>query len=254
MASTFANLRSIFKSDLEPSLKPLAIALALHGDEAAQVLYPSVRTLAAWLGRDRRTVQRGLRALEQLAVIRPLTTGGYGSADRNPRGGTTTVYAFQFDHLPEGRHQRRPSRVTTDTQRATPATPLATGKGGNCNTKGRQMKHVKGGTGDARSTLDRLRSTLRKDNPPVPPFSGGRRLNANTTTPISQRKPSKREWESAMKTRELWGECRHEPTCTTNKKCLGRIVMADRASVVQGMQQELAAQVGGHKGKVSHGG
>jgi hypothetical protein len=90
MPSTLANMRRILESDLVPSLKLLAIALARHGDSDGLGIYPSVRTLAAWLGRDRRTVQIGLGDLEHLELIRPRTKGGYGSGDQNPRKSSAT--------------------------------------------------------------------------------------------------------------------------------------------------------------------
>jgi Helix-turn-helix domain len=162
--STFANMRWILESDLVPSLKLLALALALHGDSDGQGIYPSVRTLGTWVGRCRRSVQRGLRDLEQLQVIQPRTKGGYGSADRNPRGGCTTVYDLRLDHLPEkGRRQCRPSSATSARKGATPASPLEhLIKGDDFNTKGRRQCRQKGDAGVARSTPDRLGSTPRE--------------------------------------------------------------------------------------------
>ncbi len=166
MRSTLANLRRILESDLVPSLKPLAIALALHGDAEGQGIYPSVRTLAAWLGRTRRAVQYGLRDLERLKIIRPRAKGGYGSAHRNPRGGYTTVYLFSFDHLPAHGHRAdRPSSVTK-TKRVNAASPLGTDKGEHIDTKGRTHVRQKGERAFTRSTLDLLRSTQREKAQP----------------------------------------------------------------------------------------
>ena len=151
--STLANLRRILESDLIPSLKILAVALALHGDADGQGIYPSVRTLATWTGRSRRAVQIGLRDLERLDIIHSRTKGGYASSDRNPRGGYTTVYGFHFDHLPaKGRSQLRPS-----------STARAQRKGEASNTKGRSPLRIEGDAHFARSTLDLLRSTQREE-------------------------------------------------------------------------------------------
>ena len=152
MPSTMANMRRILNSDLVPRLKFLGITLALHGDAAGHNIYPSVRTLAAEVGWTRRAVQGGLRDLERLHVLRRMTAGrGYASADRNPRGGHSTVYALCVEALREGRTQLHPSRPSRRTssfpQRANSASPLPAPKGEPADTKGRSLKHGKGEAG-----------------------------------------------------------------------------------------------------------
>ena len=75
-----------------------------------------------------------------------------------------------------------------------------------------------------------------KESPPIPPFAGG------ATPPISTRKLSKDERESAMKVRSSWRGCQHDPGCENYDQCIGRIGMDHRLAMRRGMQQELAQE------------
>lgn len=70
-----------------------ALALADHADHDGRNAYPSVALLAWKTGHDRRTIQRHLRELEALGLIRPIgyAKGGHGRATR---------YVFDFEAVP----------------------------------------------------------------------------------------------------------------------------------------------------------
>lgn len=130
-ASSFAIMRRIFASGLPRRLKLLALALALHGDSRGANIYPSVRTLANWLGRKRRSVQMALRKLESDGLLQRVNPGLGLAGKPNPAGKYTTVYRLCLDRLPaavprttQGRKLLRP--YPTDQGRK-----LATHKGAN---------------------------------------------------------------------------------------------------------------------------
>jgi len=87
----------VWQSDLVPSLKPLAAALADIANDDGTSIYPSVEYVAWLLGKGERTVQRGLAELKQIGVLEVVAyrSGGRGHA---------TEY-----RLIEGRLPKRPS-------------------------------------------------------------------------------------------------------------------------------------------------
>jgi hypothetical protein len=88
---------SVLKSSLKPALKPLAVTLALIGDDKGERIFPSV-TLMAWLlGKDERTIQihlRELRALEVLVPTSPMRRNKAGQLE--PKGGSGKTVHYRL--------------------------------------------------------------------------------------------------------------------------------------------------------------
>lgn len=82
--------------------KALLKEMAMIADEAGERIYPSVATLAAYLGVSKRTVQNALRSLQR---------GGWIAPAGSKRGGAgfTTCYRIQVDALPERAQDLHPS-------------------------------------------------------------------------------------------------------------------------------------------------
>ena len=102
--------RAVFDSALDPSLKPLMVALALFADQDGGNVYPSIDRLVFMVGGSRRTVERGISRLRTLGVIIPITS----TAGGRMRGGRGRPVHYQIDSsaLPsraayKPRHTRR---------------------------------------------------------------------------------------------------------------------------------------------------
>ncbi len=82
--------------------KALLKEMAMIADEAGERIYPSVATLAAYLGVSRRTVQNALRSLQR---------GGWIAAAGSKRGGAgfTTCYRINLEALPASAQELHPS-------------------------------------------------------------------------------------------------------------------------------------------------
>jgi hypothetical protein len=84
----------VWQSDLAPSLKPLAAALADIANDDGTSIYPSVEYVAWLLGKGERSVQRGLAELRRMAVLEVVA---YPSGGR----GCATEYRLIEERLPK---------------------------------------------------------------------------------------------------------------------------------------------------------
>jgi hypothetical protein len=84
----------VWQSDLAPSLKPLAAALADIANDDGTSIYPSVEYVAWLLGKGERSVQRGLAELRRITVLEVVAhpSGGRGHA---------TEYRLVEERLPK---------------------------------------------------------------------------------------------------------------------------------------------------------
>jgi hypothetical protein len=117
----------VLESDLPPSLKPVAVTMALFGNDAGDRIYPGVDRVAHLLGVKPRSVRRQLSALRQLGVLMPQseTTGGRLEGGR----GRSVVYHLDADALPSrpsykpGRSRQRSCEPCFDTRRGVGTLP-----------------------------------------------------------------------------------------------------------------------------------
>jgi len=118
-------------TDLNATDTLVMVALADYTSADTRVSWPSVATIARRARRDRRTVQRRLRALEQRGLVE-IARGGhqYGK-------GSASSYRLLFDH--DGRPLAEPAAATLSpraAERRPPAAPCRP-KGGNASEQGR---------------------------------------------------------------------------------------------------------------------
>ena len=90
----------VWASDLDPTLKPLASLMALHGNKAGESIYPGIDRLQKMLGHKwRRTTERQLQELRRIGL---LVTDTNSPGGRLPGGrGRSTVYAMNVSALPQ---------------------------------------------------------------------------------------------------------------------------------------------------------
>jgi hypothetical protein len=69
-------LGEVWELELAGHLQPVLLALADHAKPDGSDCYPSVGRVAWMLGKDRRTVQRAFRELEELGLLRLIEPGG----------------------------------------------------------------------------------------------------------------------------------------------------------------------------------
>jgi hypothetical protein len=100
--------KAVLESDLEPSLKPTAMTMALFADDTGNRVFPSVGLVAWQLGLQERSVRRNLAKLRALGVLipnSPNTGGRLAGADR----GRSVLYRFAIEALPQ-RPRYKPCR------------------------------------------------------------------------------------------------------------------------------------------------
>lgn len=122
-------MSQVWELDLSPQLKLTLLGFADHADDLG-ICYPSIRRVAWKAGVSRRTVQRHVRELEEIGVLRCVEKGG-------GRGNPTTyrVDPEKGDNLTPFRPEEE-KKGDTDAERATPVT-------------------LKGDTSDARTISNR---------------------------------------------------------------------------------------------------
>lgn len=102
---------------LEPIEKLLLLGIANHADAAGENAWPSNRTLARYVGRNERTVQRWLRTLESRGLVASQrNAGGTGVTrdDRRPNLYSLPGMAARVvDASPPGAVDNRSSGVTS---------------------------------------------------------------------------------------------------------------------------------------------
>lgn len=90
---------------ISPKDKLVLLSLASHADDAKRQAWPSVATMAFQTGLSRRSVQRSLRNLERLGILRD-TTVYFDPDPKHPRKrstkyggeGNTTCYEIAGSH------------------------------------------------------------------------------------------------------------------------------------------------------------
>lgn len=98
----------VLESDLSPALKPVAVTLALFGNDAGARIYPSVDRLAHLVGLTRRTVERQLATLRSKGI---LIAQGPIEGGRLPGGrGRSVLYQLDVAALPTRAAFRKPRR------------------------------------------------------------------------------------------------------------------------------------------------
>lgn len=84
----------VWKSDLNPELKPIAAVMADMGNDDGLGIYPSVAYLAWLLGRSERFIQSGLKKLCKMGVLDRVSNAAGGR-------GLTPRYRLSGESLPE---------------------------------------------------------------------------------------------------------------------------------------------------------
>ena len=93
-------MSAVWKAELPPTVKSVALALADHGNDEGYRVYPSVGLIAWKTGLSTRAVQRAIAWLVASGVLEPLSGQG---------GGATSVrYRMHVERLPQRLPYRTP--------------------------------------------------------------------------------------------------------------------------------------------------
>jgi len=103
----------VWHSDLNSDLKPLAACLADEANDQGDGIYPSIRYLAWKLSTSERTVQRGMRKLREMKIIRQVGFKKFGRV-------LVPIYRLVASKLPERMPWRFKQGDTDDTTSVSP--------------------------------------------------------------------------------------------------------------------------------------
>lgn len=123
-------MAEVWELDLPQPLKLLALSLADIGNDEGERIYPSVRHIARKVGAGRRTIQRQLRALEDLGILEVVERGtGRGNTTRYriipAKGAILPPIEPEPERAPPAtkRASRGAERASPEAERASPAPP-----------------------------------------------------------------------------------------------------------------------------------